>query len=113
MDSNKVYEKTAVQKHKVKGIYEAFFKRLLDIVFSGIAMEEDGLWEGGKGKEGKADFCLVVDKHVDVVPGKVSIKKADVAIVEDVPYACFLVADAVCDQEEKIVRLFRPFPFAS
>ena len=38
MDSNKVYEKTAVQKHKVKGIYKAFFKRLLDIVLSGIAI---------------------------------------------------------------------------
>ena len=38
MYSNKNHEKTAVQKHKVKGIYEAFIKRLLDIIFSGIAI---------------------------------------------------------------------------
>ena len=38
MDSNKVYEITAVQIHNVYGIYEAFFQWLLDIVFSGIAI---------------------------------------------------------------------------
>lgn len=38
MDSNKVYEKKAVIKDKRKGIYEALFKRILDIIFSGIAI---------------------------------------------------------------------------
>lgn len=38
MDSNEVYEKPTVQKHKVKGFYEAFIKRLMDIILSGFAI---------------------------------------------------------------------------